>query len=279
MKVMGREMFVKGTKKRRGRDESEEEFLASLTHLNLRNKGVAQITGLEECRKVQVLYLYDNMIPKIENLGWLSKSLHSLYLQNNQIQVMEGLDCLPRLQKLFLDGNKIQKVEGLEQCPLLDELHISNQKLPRGASLSFEPESMAHVAERLSVLNAANNGIQDPMPLCHLQMLRELDLSGNAINDLGSFLSVLNCCQYVQKLTMARNPISKQPKSRETMITMTEYLEELDGKEVTQKERGFLRAMHMRRQASREGSRAGSRRGSMASASQQQQQDGPFGLD
>jgi len=271
VRAMGPDMFFKGTKKRMGKEEDEEEFLAGLSHLNLRAKGVAKIEGLEACRKVQVLYLYDNLIPKIENLGWLSKSLHSLYLQNNQISIMEGLDCLPRLQKLFLDGNRIQKVEGLENCPELEELHISNQKLTRGAALSFDPQSMATVAPRLAILNTANNGIQDPMPLCHLQNLRHLDISGNAINDFSSFLSVLNCCQYIGKLDMSKNPVCKQPKSRNTVITMTEYLEELDGKEVTPKERDFLRQMHVRKMKSRQGSR----RGSVSSQSEQQPQ---FGL-
>lgn len=217
---MGAEAFMKGTKKRRGKEESEGDFLGRLTHITLKGKGITQIENLELCRRTQVLYLYDNQIARIENLGVLTKTLSHLYLQNNQIQTMEGLDCLPNLTKLYLDGNQIQRVEGLQFCPQLEELHLSNQQLPRGASVSFEPESMATL-QRLSTLNATNNNIMVVMPLCHLQYLQQLDLSCNGLIDFQSLLSVLNCCCYIGRLEIKGNPICKQPKTRETIIMCT----------------------------------------------------------
>ena len=92
-------MFVKGTKKRRGKDEELGDFLGRLSHLLLKGKGIKVIENLEHCKRVQVLYLYDNMIERIAGLEVLSRSLTQLYLQNNAIQKMEGLHHLPRLTK------------------------------------------------------------------------------------------------------------------------------------------------------------------------------------
>jgi hypothetical protein len=58
----------------------------------------------------QVLYLYDNRIAVIENLGSLRRLTH-LYLSNNAISTMSGLSTLRSLQKLYLENNCIEVVE------------------------------------------------------------------------------------------------------------------------------------------------------------------------
>ena len=75
------------------------DFLKKLTHLKLEDKSIAKIQALEACEKVRVLYLFDNCIRRIENLGF-ARSLTHLYLQNNQITKIEGLETLGNLTKL-----------------------------------------------------------------------------------------------------------------------------------------------------------------------------------
>ena len=55
--------------------------------------------NLSLCRNLSVLYLYDNCIGRIENLGFAVNLTH-LYLQKNKITKIEGLDNLRRLSKL-----------------------------------------------------------------------------------------------------------------------------------------------------------------------------------
>ena len=55
--------------------------------------------GLSNCHALSVLYLYDNLISKIEGLA-SCRNLTHLYLQNNHISRIEGLDNLHRLSKL-----------------------------------------------------------------------------------------------------------------------------------------------------------------------------------
>jgi protein phosphatase 1 regulatory subunit 42 len=88
-----------------------------------------------------VIYLYDNILTKIENLNFAENLTH-LYLQNNRIQKLENLDSCPKLQKIYLGGNQIQVVEGLDKCPHLTEIYIENQRLPEGEKLVFEPRTL-----------------------------------------------------------------------------------------------------------------------------------------
>ena len=63
-------------------------------------------------------------------------------LQKNQIQKIEGLENLGRLQKLYLEDNEISCVESLEGCTSLQELHLSRQRLPAGVELAFDPNCL-----------------------------------------------------------------------------------------------------------------------------------------
>jgi Leucine-rich repeat (LRR) protein len=52
-----------------------------------------------------VLYLYDNRIERIEGLESCSHLTH-LYLQNNEISVIPDLSHLRELSKLYLEGKQ-----------------------------------------------------------------------------------------------------------------------------------------------------------------------------
>ncbi|XP_036254597.1 leucine-rich repeat-containing protein 46 isoform X3 [Molothrus ater] len=79
-----------------------------------------------------------------ENISCIGKTrgqerIHSLYLQQNQIEKMENLECFPNLRFLCLAGNRIQRVQnlqGLSQLSLLDLSHnliqvLDTEELPR----------------------------------------------------------------------------------------------------------------------------------------------------
>ena len=63
-------------------------------------------------------------------------------MQRNQIQKIEGLDSLAKLQKLYLEDNEIGCVENLQSCTALQELHLSRQRLPGGLQLAFDPDCL-----------------------------------------------------------------------------------------------------------------------------------------
>lgn len=94
---------------------------------------------------INVLYLHNNQIRRIENLGHL-RNLTSLYLQRNRIKKIENLDSLTRLKKLFLGYNEILVVEGLHNLENLEELHIQKQNIEDGDSLCFDPRSILSIS-------------------------------------------------------------------------------------------------------------------------------------
>lgn len=59
---------------------SWSDFTSNLTHLHLESKGLRLISNLESCYAVRVLYLYNNRIDSISGLENLRQLTH-LYLQ------------------------------------------------------------------------------------------------------------------------------------------------------------------------------------------------------
>jgi protein TilB len=62
---------------------------------------------------LEELSLHQLNIEKIEVIGTLCKKLQILYLQNNIIQKMEGLSHLHELKYLNMALNNIVRIEGL----------------------------------------------------------------------------------------------------------------------------------------------------------------------
>ena len=77
-----------------------EHCNCSIIHVNLFYLYFFQ-DHLSLCKNLSVLYLYDNSIKKIENLGFAVNLTH-VYLQKNNITKIEGLQNLRRLTKLWV---------------------------------------------------------------------------------------------------------------------------------------------------------------------------------
>ena len=84
----------------RSKAEHNEGVLYTLEEISLHQLEIDRITMLNSCcRELKILYLQNNNIRRIENLGF-ARSLTHLYLQNNQITKIEGLETLGNLTKL-----------------------------------------------------------------------------------------------------------------------------------------------------------------------------------
>ena len=53
----------------------------------------------------------------------------SLYIQENLIKKISGLDALVNLHTINLQDNFIGKIEGLDKCVNLDTLYIKNNRI------------------------------------------------------------------------------------------------------------------------------------------------------
>ena len=201
--LISQELVLKSTSLARGRTESPEAFLGRVTHLHLQNKRITEISGLDLCTNLKVLYLYDNRITEIKHVENL-KMLSYVYLQNNAISKLPELE-LTSLKKLFLDENEIEYVTGLESCSILEELFLARQRLPAFTSLEFDMASLMAVAGTLQVIDIAGNGVTSLMPLACLYSLRRIFAQDNNIGSLADIEAVIGLPR-VEEACFLRNP-------------------------------------------------------------------------
>ncbi|XP_022244654.1 protein phosphatase 1 regulatory subunit 42-like [Limulus polyphemus] len=252
-------MVVKATKnlmekcasRQMSRQEGEDQnsFLARITHLYLQEQNLEDLGELSRCRKLKILYAYDNKITKIPFCQTLA-NLTALYLQNNKILKMENLDPLLNLKKLHLGGNFIEKVEGLENLKNLEELYVEKQTLPSGESLKFNDSSLRAVQSSLKVLNVSKNQLTTLSNLKELTSLSKLLAKNNCVQKLEYVLQTVEHFNDLRHLELAGNPVSRLPYYRTTLIMNVKTLSILDGKEITEESKTFLQQMYVQRKKS-----------------------------
>jgi hypothetical protein len=229
------DMVLASTSLTRSSKETADAYLQRVTHLHLQNKKIRVIENLDQCvnlkvcsswlfefvfltvvpRCFQVLYLYDNQIEVIQNLGF-SSILQYLYLHNNLIKEIPQLS-LPQLKKLYLDDNEIQNVSGLTNCSNLEELHVARQRLPSYASLQFQRDSLHCISRSLQVLEISGNGIVLISPFCMLYNLRKLYCQDNKVLDLAE-IEMIIALPRLEEANFTGNPCCTQFKYRDTAI-------------------------------------------------------------
>jgi|GEM_PF-4809490 len=92
--------------------------LCGLEYLNANTKNISDLTGIEYCTALAVLYLNSNQISDISPLAYLT-NLSELYLQSNTIDDISVLEGLTELYRLELQNNQITDI-----TPLLNNLGI-----------------------------------------------------------------------------------------------------------------------------------------------------------
>jgi len=217
--------------------------LSKVTHVHVQNKGLTSLNAMQPCSNLKVVYAYEN---KICDISGLPRSLESLYLHDNDMWSMQGwTDALPNLKLLHLQRNCIDCLEGLQSSGRLEELSLAGQRSLRGPLL-FDAAALRAIAPGLRRLDISGNGISDISPLQVLRGLQSLTARDNAIDDLMSVRPVLNSSQ-LTTLSLQNNPVTKQQRYRDDVVVESRTLRELDGKEVTDKEKIFLRQLAERR--------------------------------
>ncbi|XP_047223436.1 dynein axonemal assembly factor 11 isoform X3 [Girardinichthys multiradiatus] len=111
----------------RRRAEHNDCEIFSLEEVSLHQQDIERIEHIDRwCRELKILYLQNNLIPRIENLGRLKK-LEYLNLALNNIEVIENLEGCESLQKLDLTVNFVgllSSVESLKHNIHLRELFL-----------------------------------------------------------------------------------------------------------------------------------------------------------
>ena len=99
-----------------------------LTSLDVRGKGIADLTGVEHATNLQFLVLIENKIHDISPLSGLTK-LGFLDLGGNQVSDLRPLAALTRLETLHIWRNEIEDISPLAGLVNLKKLLIENNDI------------------------------------------------------------------------------------------------------------------------------------------------------
>ncbi|MBE0431753.1 MAG: leucine-rich repeat domain-containing protein [Dehalococcoidia bacterium] len=102
--------------------------LEALIGLDARGKNIENLTGLEYCINLEVLFLVDNQISNLSPLAGLSK-LERLFLGSNQISDISPLAGLTNLTELGLWHNQITTVTHLKDLTKLSRLMLRGNQI------------------------------------------------------------------------------------------------------------------------------------------------------
>ncbi|KAJ8397385.1 hypothetical protein AAFF_G00439340 [Aldrovandia affinis] len=120
----------------RRRAEHNNCEIFSLEEVSLHQQDIEKIAHIDKwCRELKILYLQNNLIPRIENVSKLKK-LEYLNLALNNIELIENLEGCESLQKLDLTVNFVGQLSSVES--LKDNIHLRELFLVGNPCTEFE---------------------------------------------------------------------------------------------------------------------------------------------
>jgi len=190
----------------------------NMTTLEIQRVSIKRIVGLQQLRQQLQELVVEKSLTNIKDLimhcagdncsGFIWNSLKRIdFSYNNLERVDSSFEFTPYVQFLNLSHNKIVQIPALVYLPNLKILNLSYNQLTNMPKLNVESY------RRLQVLIINDNFIEDISGLVRLDALLELDISGNCLLDHALLLPLctLNALRY---LNMSGNPLAFHPKHR-----------------------------------------------------------------
>lgn len=185
-----------------GREDISKQFALSIEALDLSNKNLTSIEGLEVFTNLKELNLSGNLLTdatpiaglehlvkldvsfnQLSELTLASESLEQLDVEANQFSTIEFISEFPRLKNLNLRANNVVDLMPLQNLKDLKKLNIRGNQVK-----TLEPlENLMNLVD----LNARNNQITLVEPIGQLPLTKRLYLTGNDIQDLDIFANRL----------------------------------------------------------------------------------------
>ncbi len=161
-----------------------QEDMNRLTHLDVQDQGIVDLTGLEFANNLTFLQLKSNRIEDISALANLTR-LTELHLGGNRIEDISPLANLTQLTVLRLNENG--QIEDISSLANLTQLRRAD--LDRNQIVDVSPLSRL---TKLESLDLRINRITDVNPLANLTQLTELRLDENRIIDITPLANLTN---------------------------------------------------------------------------------------
>ncbi|XP_054909202.1 leucine-rich repeat-containing protein 9 isoform X2 [Poeciliopsis prolifica] len=169
----------------------------------------------------------------------LMGSLEVLHLSHNGISNMDNLELsrLTNLKALFLQDNEIRQVEGLEGLFWLKELVLDRNRIKSLSKDSFMSQNS------LQELHLSENRIRELSHFGTLTKLHKLFLNVNKLQDI-SELQKLEGLPCLTELSVTGNPVARNSQHRLEVILHVTQLEMLDGLPITAEELMKAQVLH-----------------------------------
>ena len=148
-------------------DTLTDRAMKKLGSLNVDDRKITNIAGLEYATQLRELFMGRNQIKSYDRLAELP-NLTTLYLWTNNISDLSVLPLLPKLKLLDLNGNHIRDVSRLAGFTNLTTLMLRGNKISDVSPLTG--------LVNLEVLHLKGNPIQDTSVLASLTKLRDVDI-------------------------------------------------------------------------------------------------------
>ena len=134
-----------------------------LTHLNLSNNKIRDISSLGELKNIQTLRLSENQISDISSLKKL-KNIQELVLSSNQINDISPLRELKNIKTLDLCKNQINDISPLKELKNIIELDLRHNKIKQLSEwiLHFaKVDSIMYNSNFSNCIHITNNPIEN----------------------------------------------------------------------------------------------------------------------
>jgi len=151
--------------------------LCALTELEGASYNISNLTGIEYCYLLELIYLPRNQITDISLLSGLT-NLTELYLGDNQLTDISALSNLTQLTLLSLDYNQLNDISPLSRLTNLSYLSLAYNQIK-------DIYPLANLTN-LFCIALSYNQITEISPLSGLTNLGVLDLTSNQVSDIST---------------------------------------------------------------------------------------------
>ena len=173
------------------------EEMAKLTRLDVRNRDIRDLTGLQFATNLRLLNLNDNQVSDLSPIAGLI-NLRDLWIHDNLLSDISPVRSLTNLTRLEFDESTVSDISPVRGLTNLNHLEfhdtlVSDLSPVAGLinleGLSFSHEGLSDLSPLAGLINLRwvrswNNSISDLSPLAGLTRLRTIDFCGGDISDL-----------------------------------------------------------------------------------------------
>lgn len=199
---------------------------AQLTFLQCLSLAVNLLTDLQGLvgRSLETLNLRGNGIQKIPlDIGCFD-NLATLELRQNQLETTEGMN-LPNLRQLYLAQNVIKSLEGLDRLARLTTLHLRENQIQSLKGLNRNMKSLRYLNVRGNVISD-ENGFQSLRFVS--KTLQSLVLLENPVVDTSDYrINVIMHLPFLKRLD--KEPVTSEEKTEASEKFKEIYEEEILG--------------------------------------------------